>query len=321
MKRQIQFVALAVGVLILAAGVLTALYWSKRTVWPQFPQGVDSAPQMIVEVEPDFSWRTGDLIPVHIYIKQQAGTSVDLNNLELEGDFEPDIQAEVYVLDRKDGRRYIHINAVLQSFKVDKKLGLQVKVPYLVSGQKERQLAVMPVLELHTSLTWDGRQELKDGPLAAVQGYHYVRSALWLVAGLGGFVGYVLLVLKFNRRALQPAAVELNRWERARVDFDAAWQLIDSGVGGEEPYRDIVRIIRRLYHIESRTVAEIPWELGHNHPHMKEILLIMRCCEKVLFSHATLTQSEKQAMRTAFDTIVMPSKKKAALAGKKPTRR
>ncbi|HEY9867705.1 MAG TPA: hypothetical protein V6D08_00735 [Candidatus Obscuribacterales bacterium] len=310
MKRHLTFVAWIVGVFLLATGALTATFWSKRTIWPEFPAAADSAPQVVVQFEPDFAWRIGDRVPVHIYIKQQPNTELDLNSLAVEGDFEIAGQPDFYVRDRKDGSRYVHVTLELQSFEVGEKLSFKATMSYTVAGSKEPRAASIPEQVFYTSRTWDGRPDIKDGPLPVLHGWHYWTTAAALLAGLAGIVLGLWYLRRLKNAATQPEQIPLSRWEAARLEFEAVWARMAEGDDRPERYKDIERIIRRLYRIESRTVREIPYELGGNHPHLAGILTILGSCEKVLFARRKLTDDERQAIRTTFDTMI-PARKKA----------
>jgi len=319
MSRHLKFVAWTVGVFLLCAAALTATFWSKRTIWPTFPPAADSAPQVVTQLEPDFAWRIGDRIPVHIYVREQPGTRIDLNSLAVEGDFEIAGQPDVFVREFKDGSRMIHISVNLQSFNVAEKWTFKAMMSYTVAGSKQSHTAQLPETVVYTSRTWDGREQIKDGPLPVVHGLHYWTTAAALLFGLGGLV-FGLWYLR-RLRVMQPIAeIPASSWELARLQFEAVWAQIAAGDDSPERYKEIERIIRGHYRIESRTVKEVPFELG-NHPHLSGILVILGGCEKVLFAHRALTNEEKLAIRTTFDAMfAAKTRKKAATtnAAKKP---
>src|SRR5215470_10514163 len=162
MKGQIRFVTWSALSMILCLGIIAALYWPKRAIWPQFPQSAEPAPQVVVQVDRDFAWRTGDHIPVSVFIKLKPGVAVDLNSLAIEGDFEIAGNPEIFVREERDGTRLIRLLVTLQSFNLKPKLELKANLSYQLAGQREPRVVSLPGLEVYTSRTWDGRPEIKD---------------------------------------------------------------------------------------------------------------------------------------------------------------
>src|SRR4029450_9053170 len=188
----------------------------KRTIWPEFPPAADSAPQVVTQVEPDFAWRTGDRIPVHIYVREQPGTQIDLNSLAVEGNFHVRGQPDIFVRDFKDGSRLVHIKLNLQSFNVAEQWTFKAMMSYTVAGSRESYAAKLPETVLYTSRTWDGRMELKDGRLPVVHGLHYWTTAAALLAGLGGLI-FALWYLRRLRLMKPIEEIPSSSWELARV--------------------------------------------------------------------------------------------------------
>lgn len=318
MKRQFLFVFWSVVSVLVAVAGMTAIYWTQRTVWPDFPPASDPAPQVLVQVEPDFAWRIGDRVPVTIFVREAPGVEVDLNSLATEGDFEIAGNIEVVEREKRDGSRLVRITVYLQSFKAAEKLSFKALLGYTVGGSRDVRTLTIGAPDLYTSRTWDGRPDIKDGPLPVQHGWHYVVSAVALLVGFAGSIGALILLARYRRQAAsQIESIPLSRWQQARADFNQVWAQIAMGDESEERFKEIERIIRRLYHIESRTLREIPFEIGHNHPHLKGIKLILGGCGLVLYGHQKLTPEQKAAMRAAFDAMIPPARKAPAAAGKK----
>lgn len=314
MKRLIQSFAWTAGVLAVSILALTALYWPKRTVWPDFPQSKDLTPQVVVQVEPDFAWRTADRIPATIFIKQKPGVAIDLSSLAIEGDFELVGNPTIYTRDTRDGSKYLRLDVTLQSLAVQPKLTMNANMSYLVNGNPDPKLVSLPAVELYTSRTYDGRPQRKDGPMAVVHGWHVWTTGLALVVGLAGSIGCVVYLERLKKQAREAAAAPLAGRALARHEFELSWQRILAGEDTEEEYKEIARILRRLYRIETRVTWEIPFELGDNHPHLKQILGIHKLCDRVLYKGAPLTAPEKGEIRRQFDEITLPQKAQAAKA-------
>jgi hypothetical protein len=316
MKRLFQSLAWSVCVVVVSAAVLAGLYWPHRTVWPNFPVSPSSAPQVVCKTEPDFSWRTGDRVPVTIFIKQKPGVEIDLNSLSVEGDFELSGSQPVYSRDNKDGSKYIRLEVSLQSFAVQPKLTMKASMSYMVKGDPDPKLLSLPVVELYTSRTYDGRPKRQDGPMAVVHGWHFWTTGAALLVGFVGTIAALFYMSWLKKKENEAAAAPLVGRALARRDFEVAWQRIVAGQDGEDDYKEIARIIRRLYRIEARVTWEIPFELGDNHPHLKQILAINKLCDRVLYKGAPLTKTEKAEIRRLFDEITLPKKRTVTTAAR-----
>jgi hypothetical protein len=308
--KLIKLVAASMIVVLLAVGVLAVVYWPQRTIWPAFPPSSNLDPQVVVQVEPDFGWRTGDHVPLVIYIKQAPNTTVDVNSLAVEGDFEIAKPLDVFVRDTKDGARYIRLNLVLQSVHVAPKLTLKANMSYSKNGENEVHAVSVPAVELYTSRTWDGREELKDGPLGAKQGYHWYYTLGALLAGALGLY-FSIGFLRKLRAEYVPPAVKLSIWQQSLLDFEVVWSRIQAGEDTEVEYKEIERIIRRLYRVEPRTLWEMQYDLGMNHPHYKQIKIILTNTGKVLYKQQVLSDAEKIQIFEGFQQIFGPQRLQA----------
>ena len=79
--------------ILAAVSLLGYEYWANEVVWPEFStnQASAQAPQAVLKIERDYGWRTGDALPVEVYIKETPGTRVDLAAITMQnqaGDFE-----------------------------------------------------------------------------------------------------------------------------------------------------------------------------------------------------------------------------------------
>ncbi len=308
MKALVRLIAWSAGVMVLGVALLAALFWSQRTVWPAFPQSSEKKPQVVAVVERDFAWRTADHVPVTIFIKQKKGVTIDPNSLAVEGDFEIVGNPEIYMRDTRSGDTYYRIRLVLQSFVIAPRLTLAANMAYTVDGDPDPKLITLPAIEIHTSPTWDGRQPRQDGPMTVVQGWHPWTTALMLLVGLAGAVASFLAYRKVARLAQAAAAAPLTGRALARRDFEQVWQTILDGRDTQADYKQIERIIRRLYHIETRVTWEIPLEIGEGHPHLKQILGIHQLCDRVLYKVAELNAAEKAEIRKLWDEMTVVKK-------------
>lgn len=309
MKRLFFTAVWSLAVLLVSAAALTALFWSKRTSWPDFPaQNAGPAPQVVVKVEPDFSWRTGDRIPVTIYVKQPPQVTVDLSSLAIEGDFELAGAPAVYSREQKDGSKLLRIDLTVQSFAVQPKWAMTATMSYLVSSDPLPKVVNLPAVTLYTSRTYDGRPDRQNGPMTVEHGWHYWTTGLALAGGLLGAIAAWMWHASLKKRKKEELEAPLIGRALARFDFEPVWERIASGKDTPADYQQIAGIIRRLYRIYSRVTWEIPMELGDNHPHLKQILHILKLCDRVMYKGAPLTPAEKAQIRQLFDEITLLKK-------------
>lgn len=310
MKRTLRMTAGAALIIALVTGMMALTFWSDRTVWPDFPTSSTggSAPQMVMEVERDYGWRIADRIPVTLYIKQQPGTTIDINTMAIEGDFIIAGQPQIFVRENKDGSRFIKVRLDVQTFNARKSWDLNANMSYRVNGKVEDSLVKLPGLKLYASPTWDGRERIEEGKQETVQGYHaFVTAAILLAAVLGLLV--CMSLIRHWRDENEDTYVEpepkLGPRAIARRDFDLVWSKIVAGDVDEENYREIERVIRKLYRIEARTVREIAWEL-YNHPYKKQTLTIIILCDRVLYQKMVLSDKEHEAILNSFNEMIPP---------------
>lgn len=303
------FVACLAALVVLVSMIgLGAFYWGQRTVWPEWgPVAAQEplAPQVVADYERDFGWRTGDRITIDVYIKQQPGTEVDLNTLAIQGDFEVSGAPDIFTRDKKDGSRYIRLRLPVQAFNLKPNWQLAATMTYRVNGQVDEKLITLPAVVLYTSPTWDGeRKEIKEESAKPVFGWDlYINAAIIL----GGIV-LTVLCIRVIRRAKSgvdepPLPIILSPREIARREFLKVWAKIMAGDVSEENYKEIERVIRRLYRLEARTMREINWEL-YNHPHREHVVEILSLADKVLYHRMYLDDSEHERIWAAFNKIL-----------------
>ncbi|HEY9869024.1 MAG TPA: hypothetical protein V6D08_07645, partial [Candidatus Obscuribacterales bacterium] len=202
MKKFFKSCALAALIIALSMGAMAWLFWPQRTVWPEFaaqPGSDPQAPQVVAQVERDFGWRTGDRIPVTLYFKQKPGTAIDINTLAIQGDFEIAGPPSIFVRELKDGTKLIKLKLDLQAMALKKAWKVNATMTYRAQGQADDKLITLPGLELYSSATWDGRPEIKDGPIEYVQDYHLLVNLAIILAGLA-VVGLCIRVIRVANR-------------------------------------------------------------------------------------------------------------------------
>lgn len=311
MRKSFVACALAALVLLVSMGGLAWFYWGQRTIWPEFApvaseNSQDSlSPQVVAEYERDFGWRTGDRVTIDIFIKQQPGTEVDLNTLAIQGDFEVSGGPDIFTRDKKDGSRLIRLRLPVQAFNLKPNWQLNATMTYRVHGQVDEHLITLPAVVLYSSPTWDSqRKEIKEDSAKPVFGWDLLVNSAIILGGIVLLIGCVRVIRRAKSGVDEPPLpVILSPRQIARREFLKVWALIMAGHVTEENYKEIERILRRLYRLEARTMREIDWELN-NHPHRVHVVEILSLCDKVLYYRQILDPSEHERIWAAFNIIL-----------------
>lgn len=324
-------VVMTVGAIAALLVVNTLLFWHTRVVWPVFPseqpavtQPQDPSqpplpvkapdekeppllPEVKVEIDRDFAYRIGDPVPVVLYIKQKAGTLVDLHSIALDGNFEIRSNgAQAYVEDLPDGSKRMRYVMELQSFSNAPKLGAKAAISYRVLETNDDYTVYLPAIEVYTSNTWDGRDLIKEGKLGYEQGYHlWFNGALFLVGLIGAYCSWRLYRrYKLMMPELLPAARKAKRFVLARIRFDAVWAKIMAGDRQAENYVEIERIVRTLYEIEAKTTREASYWFLYGNRGPYQAVEILHLCDKVIYLREALTDEEHAEIKRVFDKLV-----------------
>lgn len=308
MKKTLITYALAAMIVLVSVAGLGWFYWGKRVVWPEFPAVTAetvSTPQVVADVERDYAWRTGDKIAIDIYIKQQPGTEVDLNTLAIQGDFEVSGAPDIFTRDKQDGSRLIRLRLPVQAFNLKPNWQLNATMTYRVTGDVDEKLITLPAVVLYTSATWDGqRKEIKEESAQPIFGYDLLINSVIILGGIVLLIGCIRVIRRAKSGVDEPPVpVVLSPREIARREFLKVWALIAQGDVRNENYKEIERIIRRLYRLEARTMREINWEMNR-HPHREHVVEILSLCDKVLYARLNLDESEHERIWAAFNKIL-----------------
>lgn len=280
-----------------------------KVTWPtSFPETKDSAPSVVVQVDPDFGYRTGDVIPVTIFVRENAGTEVDISGLALEGDFE--IRGEP-VLTRKslgEGAQGYCLQLQLQSFSIQPKLSSMVSFTWNVRGQRQWKEVKAPLVDVFTSLTWDGlRKEIQPGPMTAITNNHLYVSIGMLAGSVLLFIGCIVFQRYYHRLN---AASEERRQASPRMvckrRVDAARKAIEAGDTSKENFRIIAEAVRTYLGLDSVLLSGVPEALGHN-PYKKRIQASINLCERVVYrdEEVTLNDGELRYLWVFLDDILL----------------
>lgn len=303
-RKLYQWAAAGVAVALVLVGCLFLMKQEKP--WPQFdPNLTGPAPAVQIEVERDFGYRTGDVIPITIFVKQFPGTSVDVEGLALDGDFE--IRGDVKVDSRgtEDGGKVTRVKMNVQSFAFKPKISARVSMTWAQDGSKDWQEIPPAVIALHTSATWDGRDQLQEGRPAYVQGIHLLVTIAWLV---GGILACILATLYIRRETAKlPVFVDpprkLTRYEEAIMRFDAVWARVLEGDRSDSVFQEIDVITRNLLNVETVRLGHLDIALS-NHPFKRQGLYIIKTCERRLFRGDKVSERHVMSLKVAFDVIV-----------------
>ncbi|MBY0359501.1 MAG: hypothetical protein K2W82_15970 [Candidatus Obscuribacterales bacterium] len=304
--KKIGLVALGLAA-VLAATVLCIKYAKPASDWPDFAPNQDKQPQVVVLVEPDFGYRTGDLVPVDIFIKQMPGSKVDIDSMALEGNFEIHGEAKVTAREFPDRSKMYRIKLVLQSFAVQRKLNASMSMVWEIENDPESKEIRQPLVEVFTSYTWDGREEIKDGPLSVGKGYHWQISLLLLLLSLGGFVWTLVAISRtyVNQRLLR-SEHQLNTKEMiCKRRVDAAFDQIVAGDPALVHFQEIDAAMREYLGVETVLLKDVPQALLTHYIYENQAMRLIIGCEKVLFRKLSLRPEEIAQMRTDADDILL----------------
>lgn len=306
-KRKILLLsALVAGLVAVILLAVTLLPAGSGVKWPDFPQPQGAEPQVVVQVEPDFGYHIGDLVPVDIFVRQPQGTHVNVDAMALEGDFEvrgePEITSEQHGADL-----YIRYRVTLQSFQAFKPAyTAKISMTYEKVGDRNSYEVKAPPIAVGTSNTWDGRDQRQEGKLAPWYGDHLAWTIAYLVIGLGGFIVSWIAVVRIRRGMPKPKVpvVPLTPRQKAKLRFDRVWKKIRAGDQSEANFRVIDVIVRKLERIEHVLLEHVPIAVGDNHPRQAQIIHILSQCERVIFQGVTLSEGELDALEAMFNTFI-----------------
>lgn len=284
-----------IGVLLVACALAGTWYFQRPVappgavsfpapVWPTFQQSNEATPQVVVQVEPDFGYRTGDVIPVNIFVRQNPGTEVDIASLALEGDFEIRGEPVLSTKSLDDGAKGYCLQVQLQSFRIQPKLGSAISFTWNSKGERQWKEMKAPLVDVFTSLTWDGeRKEIQPGSTAFVTSNHMYVSIGMLAGSVLLFVGCLVFLRYYERLN---AASEERRQASPRLvckrRVDAARKLIEAGDDSKENFRTVAEALRTYLGIETVEVSMIPAALGDS-PYRKRAQASVNLCERVVY--------------------------------------
>lgn len=293
------------GLALVAAFYFLWFGFAKSGEWPEFPKTEDQKPSVVIRVEPDFGYRTGDLVPATLFVKQQPGTNLSMDGLAFEGDFE--IRGEPVITERllKDGSKEYCIQYVFQSFAVKRKLVLSMSLQWELVSDHEPKEVRQPIMEVYTSYTWDGRPEIKDGSLSALPSHHWFWTAMIFLVSLTGFIGGYKYLAWVNSEKLRIADVPDDSPQGiCQRRTDAAWARIAAGDLSPANFQEIDAALRQRLSLGPVLLRDVPSSLGGIHPYCPQIMRTLISCERVLFRKQVLSPEDLVQMRKDLDAFL-----------------
>ncbi len=297
--------AVFLGLLVAFSGAWFAS--REKVTMPQFAPTTSLAPQVVVEVEPDFGYRIGDLVHVTVYVKQQAATDVDLGSLALEGDFEARQDFDVVHKTSPDGARITRLKMVLQSFKYGDKLQATVSLPWQEVGNKQVNDFRAPLVTVHTSKTYDGRKAIQHGPMTIVYGWKIVTAIVCIIAGVAGIAGawYWMRRIRLAMPAIEEPLKAASPRTIAHLRFQTIWARIEAGDTSAANFQEIACIVREFLNVEAVVSDDVKDSLGNGHPHADQIMCVLTMCDRVMYKADELKPDELSRLKAAFEQFIM----------------
>lgn len=306
-KKRLAYGALGLVVAAALVGLAWNFFLRPNESWPSLDEATGPAPTIQVQYDTrNFGWRIGDVVPVTIYVKQHAGTTVEVEGLALDGEFELRGDPQVSSVPTPDGGKLYQIKLRLQSFSTQDERSARISLAWYRDGQRGAQELGQTKISMHASKTWDGKPEIQEGKPSYVQGNHLWRSIGLGVLSLAGIVISVvywrwqILLLPIPALRKQPPTKE--QWAQAR--FNAAWAHIAAGERDAIWFRRITVTMRRYLGADAILWSQLPNSL-RNYAYQKQALTVIGMCERVLFKKDVLTEEELLALHAAFHDIVL----------------
>ncbi|MBY0549982.1 MAG: hypothetical protein K2W95_22095 [Candidatus Obscuribacterales bacterium] len=275
--------------------------------WPQFPETQDKAPSVVSQLEPDFGYRTGDVIPVSIFIKEQLGTEIDISSIAFEGDFEIRGEPQIAQGQTPEGAKQYCIKLNLQSFSMSPKLRATMSMQWNLKGDRQWKEVKHSLVNAFTSLTWDGeRKEIQSGPLVVLSSWWKYFSPGLMVFAVLLFGGCLFYQRWFERaEAAREKKVQASARAVCKTRVDTARKAIGQGDVSEAQYVAIAAALREYFNIESTVIAHIPQALGDHHPYKKRVQAAINLCERVAYKSVNLTAFEQKHLFEFLDDILL----------------
>lgn len=276
------------------------MYTSTTVRWPDFGKPLSAAPAVVVQVERDYGYRTGDVVPVEIFLQERPGTKLDLDSLVFEGDFEVRGEAAHNSKTTPDGTIIHHIKVDLQSLVIQDKLesGLSFVWESLADKKSQTWRSSEALIKISTSQTWDGRPDIRRGKRRLQTGFHWIYSGLLLAVPLFvlGWCRWVIIRYERHGKIYDPAYRRyVNPVEELRKRLTSTWQQVTTGSTDIQLFTELNADLRKLFGIQTVPVENLTAHMADNSLAEPTSRVISRC-EQVTFGHKQLSQAELDLM-------------------------
>ncbi len=320
-KKKVRYMAGGVLAVALMGAALFAWTRTGGVKWPQFPQSKD-APVAVADLLPDFSWRTGDVIPATVYIKEVPGAVCDLKSVVVKGDAQLR-SVQTYTEDQPDGTRLIRVKLELQIFVLKPVWNVTPYITYRSGDKQERLLLELPAFEIGSSNTYDHRKiervlpngqkiEMKDGH-PKDQPAVFLTSYAWLSdVGFGTLALMVIVVsgwviVRREKKSKSTADARLivtfsDEWQDTVKDVQAAVQLLMDGNTDVATYIRVQKGLQRLYRLDSVALPEIEAAADAGCNQLCSLRHILEFCHQVIYGRA-VNGLERQEVETIHELL------------------
>lgn len=298
MKAKRWFYAGLALALVAAASFSAYRQFCRPMSVPEFTSAPEDKPAAVVELEPDFGYRTGDIIKVRIYIHQPAGIKCNTRSLLVNGNTRLR-DVSVATRDFPDGSQVLRLDAQLQNLVFEQKVAANMKIEYVANGSRKRQEFQLPDLEFSTSQTFDGDQRSKhpkDPPFVFISSYGWLQTiavASVACAVMLSSFWYLLKrpTLKFKKKkdTLVPGS---DAWEDAIKQVRKIVEQLKAGGEQVELLRGLDGLLRRLFNVDAVTVQDLMARTDNGSPDLMSLTLVSQYCQRAIYAGLLLTPAE-----------------------------
>lgn len=297
MKMLRRALIITTGAGVAAVAIIAAMALSNPKEWPGFPEIKGDRPAYVVEYcERDFGWRTGNLVPITISFKVPAGTTLDAENLTVQGDMTL-VERRITTQKGEEDLTYIRVEMQLQSMIYMQKWNTTVNVSYREHGGKWQKLQVEP-LEVYSSKTFDGRKRHPEDPsMERRHGLHAVWTFTLLSAGLIGTVFSVGVIIRRpkTRKKMSPKQA-VHPW----TEIDKAWRRLREGDQNPETLRTIAASLRFYFKAQSASIDDL---ISTGNPLNQQVARVLEVVENSIWTGTPPDQEKLTELDGVLDSI------------------
>jgi hypothetical protein len=309
MKKYIPYMTALLAILVGTGVMLAIASGGKGVVYPSFDE--TSVPQVKVQLERDYGYRTGDPITFTVFVDQARATVVDPTSFAVKDTNAGDLEFSSKLLGSRslsDGSKLLAVQVTVRKWSYEQSFTLQATMSYIASTSGDTDALAVPDITLHMSPTWDGRKTLNEGNRQVVRDSQPLLNVVLIGVGLLA----ALLSLAFMRSArrkntrlrksLAPVPTSL---ELAHERFDLVRDLILGRDFRLQHYEELERIVRGLFDVETLTTERVAAVLGSERSWAHEdVLAILSGCDRRLYQGGRLTESEHAQIFAAFEHLL-----------------